>query len=183
MSTPSSPYPALLRPLDVGDYTIRNRVIMSALTRNRSKNTVPTDLMKEYYLQRAEGGGGLIVTEGTLITRQGTEWPNAPGIWDDKQVEGWKKIADAVHGAGARMYFGRVAHPDAPERKLAGQPVYTPSAVAARGGKFRHIPGSPGYVTPTEVDDPTILINQFKEAAINAKKAGFDGVERGLLAA
>ncbi|KAF4611021.1 hypothetical protein D9613_006475 [Agrocybe pediades] len=69
-------------------------------------------------------------------------------------------------------HVGRVAHPDAPKQKLAGQPVYAPSAVAARGGKFRHIPGSPGYVTSTEVDDPTILINQFKEAAINAKKAG-----------
>ncbi|KAF8958004.1 flavoprotein NADH-dependent oxidoreductase [Flammula alnicola] len=149
---------ALYEPIQIGNITLKNRVGMSALTRNRAENTYPIELMKE------------------------TEWYNAPGIWDDKHVAGWKDIVDAVHEAGGKIYaqlwhVGRAAHPDAPEQKLAGIPVYAPSAISARGGKFRNLPGKPGYVTPTAVDDPWVIINQFKHAAINAKKAGFDGVE------
>ncbi|KAF9459308.1 hypothetical protein BDZ94DRAFT_1268616 [Collybia nuda] len=173
---------ALLTPLKVGSITIRNRVGMSAMTRNRAPGTIPSDTMVEYYQQRAAGGAGLIVTEGILVSRQGTEWAHAPGIWNKEQVAGWKKITDAVHAAGSHIYsqlwhVGRVAHPDAPEQKLAGTPVYAPSAISARGGKFRHIPGQPGYVTPTAVEDPWTLVEQFKQAAVNSKEAGFDGVE------
>ncbi|KAF5311039.1 hypothetical protein D9619_008121 [Psilocybe cf. subviscida] len=176
----SAPTKALFTPLQVGDVTLKNRITMSALTRNRAPNTYPTDLMKEYYVQRASAG--LIVTEGVLIVHQGTEWPHAPGIWDDKHVEGWKNITDAVHEAGGKIYaqlwhVGRAAHPDAPEQKLAGTPVFAPSAISARGGKFRTIQGVPGYVAPTAVPDPWVIVEQFKQAAINAKKAGFDGVE------
>ncbi|KAG6836940.1 hypothetical protein H0H93_000830 [Arthromyces matolae] len=173
---------ALFTPLKVGSVTLRNRIAMSALTRNRAPATIPSDAMTEYYAQRADGGAGLITTEGVLITRQGTEWPFAPGLWSKEQVSGWKPIVDIVHAKGAAIYaqlwhVGRVAHPDAPEQKLAGTPVYAPSAISARGGKFRHIPGVPSYVTPTAVEDPSIIIAQFKQAAINAKEAGFDGVE------
>jgi 2,4-dienoyl-CoA reductase-like NADH-dependent reductase (Old Yellow Enzyme family) len=139
--------------------------------------------MKEYYVQRVLGGAGLIVTEGILITRQGTELQYAPGLWDSEHVTGWKKIVDAVHEAGGKIYaqlwhVGRVAHhSDAPEQKLAGVPVYAPSAISARGGKFRFLPGVPGYVTPTAVEDPWTIVEQYKKAAINAKEAGFDGVE------
>ncbi|KAF8882046.1 hypothetical protein CPB84DRAFT_1751013 [Gymnopilus junonius] len=170
----------LFTPLKLGDVTIKNRFTMSPLTRNRAENTYPTDLMREYYVQRADAG--LIVSEGILIVRQGTEWPHAPGIWDDKQVEGWKKIVDGVHEVGGKIYaqlwhVGRAAHPDMPQQKLAGTPVYAPSAISARGGKFRILPGIPGYVTPTEIDDPRKIIAEFKQAAINAKRAGFDGIE------
>ncbi|KAJ7453197.1 hypothetical protein FB451DRAFT_1281986 [Mycena latifolia] len=173
---------ALFAPLKLGSVTIPNRLGMSALTRNRSTDTVPNDVMKEYYVQRARGGAGLIVSEGVLITRQGSEWPAAPGIWNKDQVAGWKNITDAVHEAGSKIYaqiwhLGRISHPDAPQQVAAGVPVYGPSAISARGGKFRFIPGSPGYVKPTEIPDPIVLIAQFKEAAINAKEAGFDGVE------
>ncbi|KAJ6606263.1 flavoprotein NADH-dependent oxidoreductase [Mycena vulgaris] len=173
---------ALFTPLKLGSVTIPNRIGMSALTRNRSSGNVPNELMKQYYDQRALGGAGLIVSEGTLITRQGTEWPNAPGIWNQAQVEGWKKITDSVHVHGSKIYcqlwhVGRASHPDAPEQIAAGVPVYAPSTLSARGGTFRYLPGTPGYVTPTEIEDPTVLIALFKEAAINAKEAGFDGVE------
>ncbi|KAJ7491153.1 flavoprotein NADH-dependent oxidoreductase [Mycena latifolia] len=173
---------ALFSPLKLGSVIIPNRIGMSALTRNRSSATVPNEIMKEYYDQRALGGAGLIVSEGTLITRQGTEWQDAPGIWDQAQVEGWKKITDSVHAAGSKIYcqiwhLGRVSHPEAPEQLAAGVPVYAPSALSARGGKFRFLPGAPGYVTPTEIADPTVIIAQFKAAAVNAKAAGFDGVE------
>jgi len=178
----SESFKSIMTPLTIGDITIKNRVGMSALTRNRAPHTYPSDLMKEYYVQRVLGGAGLIVTEGILIVRQGTEWEHAPGIWDSEQVQGWKKIVDAVHEVGGKIYaqlwhVGRVAHPDAPEQKLAGVPVYAPSAIPARGGKFRFLPGTPGYVTPTAVEDPWIIVEQFKKAAINAKEAGFDGVE------
>ncbi|CAK5279451.1 unnamed protein product [Mycena citricolor] len=170
---------ALFTPFKLGTVTIPNRIGMSALTRNRSDHTVPNAVMLEYYVQRAKGGTGLIVTEGTLISRQGSEWPNAPGIFNQEQINGWKKIVDAVHAEGTKIYcqFGSGNHPDAPEQLAAGEPVWAPSAISARGGKFRLLPGVPGYVTPTEVPDPTILIAQFKQAAINAKAAGFDGVE------
>ncbi|KAJ7151605.1 hypothetical protein C8R46DRAFT_1197937 [Mycena filopes] len=175
--------PTLFSPLTLGSITIPNRIGMSALTRNRADvSTTPNEIMKEYYLQRAVGGCGLIVSEGTLVTRQGTEWPQAPGIWNKDQIAGWKAIVDAVHTTDTKIYcqvwhLGRASHPDAPEQITAGVPVYAPSAISARGGKFRHIPGTPGYVTPTEVEDPTTLIQLFKQAAINAKEAGFDGVE------
>ncbi|RXW15601.1 hypothetical protein EST38_g10254 [Candolleomyces aberdarensis] len=173
---------ALFNPLKLGSIVLPNRIMMSALTRNRARNTIPTDNLVEYYTQRARGGAGLIVSEGTLISRQGTEWQHAPGIWSAEQVAGWKKVTDAVHANDSFIYsqlwhVGRVGHPDAPEQKLAGTPVYAPSAISARGGSFRFLPGNPGYVTPTEVPDPNVIIEQFKQAAINAKEAGFDGVE------
>ncbi|KAJ7780328.1 hypothetical protein DFH07DRAFT_950370 [Mycena maculata] len=169
---------ALFTPLKLGGITIPNRLGMSAITRNRSSKTVPNEIMKQYYEQRAVGGAGLIVTEGTLITPQGTEWPDAPGIWNQEQIEGWKKITDAVHAPLVVNLFPALApHPEAPEQIAAGVPVYAPSAISAPGGKFRYLEGAPGYVIPTEIADPTVIIAQFKQAAINAKEAGFDGVE------
>ncbi|KAJ7451174.1 flavoprotein NADH-dependent oxidoreductase [Mycena latifolia] len=176
--------PSLFSPLKLGSMTLSNRIGMGAMTRNRADmSTVPNELMKEYYLQRAIGGAGLIVNEGTLITRQGTEWPQAPGIWSKEQIAAWKTIVDAVHTTDTKIYcqlwhLGRANHPDAPQQIIAGEPVYAPSAIPARaGGKFRFLPGAPGYVTPTEIEDPTTLIALFKQAALNAKEAGFDGVE------
>ncbi|THU90444.1 flavo protein NADH-dependent oxidoreductase [Dendrothele bispora CBS 962.96] len=173
---------SLFTPLKLGPNVARNRIFMSPLTRNRSVPTnVPNDLNVEYYRQRAKSAG-MIVTEGTLISQQGTEWPNAPGIWSKEHVDAWKKVTDAVHEEGGLIYIqlwhlGRSDHPDAPEQIASGQPVYGPSAIAARGGKFRHIPGQPGYVTPTEIDDPSTIIAQYKQAAQNAMEAGFDGAE------
>lgn len=114
---------ALFHPLDIGSVTMRNRVAMSALTRSRALDTIPNDIMAEYYGQRADGGVGHITTEGILISRQGfvdftsfwfiaqsqlfhfrTEWPFAPGIWNEEQVSGWKKVVDTVHAKGATIY-------------------------------------------------------------------------------
>ncbi|CAK5264023.1 unnamed protein product [Mycena citricolor] len=173
---------ALFSPLKFGDHVIRDRLAMAALTRNRSSDTVPNALMREYYVQRARGGAGLIVTEGCLVSRQGTEWENAPGIWSAEQVAGWKDIVDAVHAEGGKIYCqlwhaGRVCHPETRHQKASGEPVYGPSPIAAHGGKFRFLPGVPGYVTPTEVPDPATLIELFRLGALKAKDAGFDGVE------
>ncbi len=161
---------ALFQPLKLGPLTLKNRIFMSALTRSRSVPTnVPNAINVEYYKQRAQGGAGLIVSEGVLVTQQGTEWQNAPGIWNKEQVDAWKKVTDAVHDAGSVIFaqlwhcasirdwvvlitdqwftVGRVSHPNAPEQVAAGVPVYAPSALAARGGKFRFLEGEPGYVT------------------------------------
>ncbi|KIJ23425.1 hypothetical protein M422DRAFT_231647 [Sphaerobolus stellatus SS14] len=170
-------------PVALGAIELLNRNIMSAMTRNRSLPTsIPNDTNVEYYKQRAHGGAGLIVTEGILIVQQGTEWPHAPGIWTDEHVNGWKKVTDAVHAEGSKIvaqlwHCGRVSHPDMPEQIASGQPIWAPSAIAARGGKFRTLPGVPGYVTPVELPDPQVIIEQFRNAAIKAKEAGFDGVE------
>ncbi|KAK0206986.1 hypothetical protein DFS33DRAFT_1373108 [Desarmillaria ectypa] len=122
---------ALFQPLQLGSLTLKNRI------------------NAEYYKQRAEGGAGLIVTEGMLICQQGY---NAPGIWSREQAPEWAKITDVVHVGG----MGRTSHPDAPEQIASGQP---------------------GYVTPTAIDDPRKLLPIWRQAAINAKEAGFDGVE------
>ncbi|KAJ7589675.1 hypothetical protein C8J56DRAFT_826910, partial [Mycena floridula] len=173
----------LLEPITLGPVTLKNRTFMSAMTRSRSVPTnIPNDLNVEYYRQRS--GAGLIVTEGTLVAQQGSQWPNAPGIWNKEQVTAWKKVTEAVHAEGSVIYvqlwhLGRASHPDMPEQVASGTPVYAPSAIAAQGGKFRQLPGEPGYVTPTEIENPEILIGLFKAAAINAKEAGFDGVEHG----
>lgn len=113
---------ALFSPLQIGDFKIKNRITMAAFARNRAKDTYPTEVMKEYYVQRAKGGAGLIVTEAILVSRQGfvprlycplflvnrplyrTEWPHSPGLWEDTHVGLWKGIVDAVHDAGGLIY-------------------------------------------------------------------------------
>ncbi|GJE84576.1 alkene reductase [Phanerochaete sordida] len=182
-ATKSSLTSHLSVPLALGDLSMRNRNVMASLTRNRSVPTnVPNDLNLEYYVQRAKGGCGLILSEGALVVQQGSEYPHAPGIWNEEQARAWQKITDAVHEHGALMFcqlwhLGRVAHPDMPEQKAAGKPVPGPSAIKASGGKFRDLPGQPGHVVPTPVEDPWTIVEEFKNAAKMAQKAGFDGVE------
>ncbi|CAF1401207.1 unnamed protein product [Adineta steineri] len=161
-------------PLKLGPLELKNRVIMASLTRDR--NLVPGELQVKYYTQRA--GAGLILTEGTLIEQLGSEWSEAPGIYTDEQVAGWKKVVDSVHDHNGLIYLqlwhiGRVAHP----LLQNGRPNVGPSAIAAKGGKFRQLEGKPGYVTPQAIDDPEHYIALYKRAAERAKEAGFDGVE------
>ena len=100
------------------------------------------------------------------------------GIYTDEQVAGWKKVVDAVHALNGLMFLqlwhiGRVAHPLLQD----GRPNVGPSAIAARGGKFRQLEGKPGYVTPQAIDDPEHYIALYRRAAERAKEAGFDGIE------
>ncbi len=100
------------------------------------------------------------------------------GIYTDEQVAGWKKVVDSVHAHNGLMYLqlwhvGRVAHP----LLQNGRPNVGPSAIAAKGGKFRQLEGKPGYVTPQAIEDPEYYIKLYKRAAERAKEAGFDGVE------
>ncbi|CAF3525446.1 unnamed protein product [Rotaria sordida] len=166
--------PSYSTPLKLGPLLLKNRVIMASLTRDR--NRIPGPLQVEYYTQRA--GAGLILTEGTFIEELGCEWSNAPGIYTNEQVAGWKKIVDSVHARQGLIYIqlwhiGRVAHP----LLQNGRPNVGPSALAAKGGKFSQIKGEPGYVVPEAIKDPTFYISLYKQAAERAKEAGFDGVE------
>lgn len=131
------------------------------------------------YRQRA--GAGLLLSEAALVSKQGSEWPNAPGIYSEEHATGWRKVTEAVHGAGGIIFAqlwhtGRVAHPDMPLQKEVG-PVSAPSPISARGGKFRQLDNA-GYVAPVrEHPDPSLLVEEYKRAAKFAKEAGFDGVE------
>ncbi|KAF7983274.1 hypothetical protein HWV62_22916 [Athelia sp. TMB] len=174
------PLKALRQELTLGAVHLKNRVLMSSLTRSRSTPIdVANEFNVEYYRQRA--GAGLIFTEGTLVSKQGTEWPHAPGIYTEEHAAGWRKVTEAVHAAGGLIFaqlwhVGRVAHPDMPLQKEVG-PVSAPSPISARGGKFRQLDNA-GYVAPVkEHPDPSLLVQEFKRGAQFAKDAGFDGVE------
>ncbi|KAJ3021665.1 hypothetical protein HKX48_008044 [Thoreauomyces humboldtii] len=165
--------------LALGPSTLKNRLIMSPLTRNRG--VVSNSVNAEYYSQRS--GAGLIITEGTLIEPQGTEWIDAPGIYDSRTVRGWKATVSKVHEAGGLIFaqlwhLGRLCHP----LLQANLPNVGPSAIkaatdTASGHKFRQLAHDTGYVQPEAIEDPSVYAAVWKRAAENAKEAGFDGVE------
>lgn len=169
----------LFEPLTVGDLSLKNRIIMSPMTRTRANGIgrVPNELMKEYYVQRATAG--LIISEATSVSSLGVGYPDTPGIWSDEQTEGWKKIVESVHDAGGKMvlqlwHVGRVSDPVYHNGDL---PV-APSAIALNGNVNVLRPLRP-YVTPRALLTEEIpqIVEEFRKGAENAKKAGFDGVE------
>ncbi|SFU63092.1 alkene reductase [Pontibacter akesuensis] len=170
---------ALLQPIKLHDLELNNRVIMAPMTRSRADNegSVPNDLMVTYYRQRA--GAGLIVSEGSPISRQAVGYINTPGIYTQEQVEGWKKVTEAVHDEGGKIFLqlwhvGRMSHPDFHNGEL---PV-GPSAINPNDKSFTP-QGFKDTVTPRELAVPEIkqIVQDFKTAAKNAIEAGFDGVE------
>ena len=121
----------------LGPLALPNRVVMAPMTRNRAgAGNVPTALAAEYYAQRASAG--LIVTEATQVSPQGVGYPGTPGIHTDAQVEGWRRVTDAVHAAGGRIFLqlwhvGRISHPSL---QPGGALPVAPSAIAAEGEAF-----------------------------------------------
>lgn len=168
----------LIKPIQVGDLNLPNRVVMAPLTRCRaSAGRVPNALMAEYYAQRA--GAGLILSEATSISPQGVGYPDTPGIWSDEQVQGWKLATKAVHAAGGRIFLqlwhvGRISHPDF----LGGDLPVAPSAIAPQGHVSLLRPQRE-YVTPRALETSEIpaIVEAYRKGAENAKLAGFDGVE------
>jgi N-ethylmaleimide reductase len=169
----------LLTPALLGPYTLRNRVVMAPMTRNRAgEGLVPTETMVTYYRQRASAG--LILTEATQVVPQGIGYPNTPGIHTDAQVEGWKRVTAAVHEQGGRIFLqlwhvGRISHPSLqPDGAL---PV-APSAIAPEGSVFTY-QGLQPFVAPRalELDEIPGIVEAFAEGARRALAAGFDGVE------
>jgi 2,4-dienoyl-CoA reductase-like NADH-dependent reductase (Old Yellow Enzyme family) len=167
----------LLSPLKIGDLFLSNRMIMTALTRTRaSDDFVPTDLMLKYYSQRATAG--LIITEGTIVDRGGIGYANTPGIWSEEQVLAWRKIVNEIHSKRGKIFLqlwhvGRISH----SLFLDGQLPIAPSPIPAndyvslvRPKKAFEIPHA---LTTHEISK---VIEMFHHAAMNAKRAGFDGV-------
>jgi N-ethylmaleimide reductase len=170
----------LMQPFKLGDLTLPNRVVMAPLTRNRATHgsDVPSDLAATYYRQRSSAG--LIISEGAQVSQQGQGYVWTPGLYNDKQVEGWRRATDAVHQAGGRIFaqlwhVGRISHVSL--QPNGGAPA-APSAIRANTRTYLES----GFA---EVSEPRALetaeiagvVAYFANAAANAKRAGFDGVE------
>ncbi|SNR80691.1 alkene reductase [Hymenobacter mucosus] len=176
METAAQP---LLENYQVGTLTLKNRVVMASLTRGRATNPglVPTPLMAEYYAQRASAG--LLLSEGTWVNAHAIGFINVPGIYTPEQIEGWKGVTQAVHANGGLIFsqlghIGAASHPDF----FNGQLPAGPSAINPRTRSFT--PESfKDSLTPREFTAAEIkkTIQDYKQAAKNAKDAGFDGVE------
>ncbi len=169
---------SLFQPLTVGALTLRNRLVLAPLTRSRaSEGRVPNALMQDYYVQRASAG--LMITEATAITPSAVGYADTPGIWSDAQIAGWKKITDAVHAVGGLMvmqlwHVGRISDP----MFLNGELPVSASAIQP-AGHVSLVRPKKEYVTPRalETNEVKAIVQDYRQAAINAKAAGFDGVE------
>lgn len=170
--------PSLFDPIQLGAILCPNRIVMAPMTRGRAtREHVPTELMVDYYRQRASAG--LIITEATGISRQGLGWPYAPGIWTQAQMEGWKPVVEAVHEAGGRIvcqlwHMGRVVHPSF----LGGEPPVSASATMAPY-KAHTYEGRQAYAEarPLRLDEIPGVLADYSRAAAFAIAAGFDGVQ------
>lgn len=170
---------SLFEPFRLGNLTLPNRIVMAPLTRNRAAaGFVPGDLAPQYYAQRADAG--LLVTEASQISQQGQGYQDTPGIYSDAQVEGWKKVTDAVHAKGGRIFIqlwhvGRVSHTSL--QPNGGAPV-APSALTAASKTFVNN-GFAETSAPRALELSEIpgIVADYRRAAANAIKAGFDGVE------
>jgi len=171
-------YPHLFTPVKLGALTLPNRIIMAPLTRARTEvDHIPTDLMAEYYAQRASGG--LLIAECSMVMPGTSAFWTEPGIYSPEQIEGWKKVTDAVHAKGGRIFLqiwhgGRACHPALNDGKAA----VAPSAIAIADEV--HTPeGKLPYTVPhaLALQEIPSIVDAFKQGAKNAKLAGFDGVE------
>jgi N-ethylmaleimide reductase len=167
-------------PIDLSGTQLGNRIAMAPMTRSRAhgEGLTVTDSTVEYYGQRASAG--LIITEGIQPSVVGQGYPDTPGLHSAEQVAAWRKVTDAVHAKGGKifaqiMHAGRIGHPVLfPD----GQVSVAPSAVAAAGQLFTH-EGPKDFIAPRELsgDEVRAVVGEFVEASRNAIEAGFDGVE------
>jgi N-ethylmaleimide reductase len=169
----------LFEPAPLGPYRLANRIVMAPLTRSRAgDNDVPSPLAVEYYSQRASAG--LIIAEATQISPQGKGYAWTPGIYSDAQTVAWRRITDAVHARGGRIFLqlwhvGRISHPSL--QPHGALPV-APSAIRPEGKAFTE-QGFVPYVEPRALatDEIAGIVEDYRAAAKRALEAGFDGVE------
>jgi N-ethylmaleimide reductase len=170
----------LFTPTQVGPHKLSHRVVMAPLTRMRSDpGDIPSDLMIEYYTQRASKGG-LIISEATPVSTRGNGYAGAPGIYSDTQIAGWQRVTNAVHAKGGRIFqqlwhVGRQSHVDLQPN---GDAPVAPSAIAAEGyaySKRGEVPFS--MPRALELHEIPRIIEEFRSGAERALRAGFDGVE------
>ncbi|MDQ4140042.1 MAG: alkene reductase [Bacteroidota bacterium] len=169
----------LLTSYQLGSLNLKNRVVMAPMTRSRADNpdNAATALTAQYYEQRASAG--LIISEGTQVSPQGVGYINTPGIYSEAQVKGWQQVTEAVHAKDGKIFaqlwhVGRISHPDFHNGEL---PV-APSAINPNDKSYTPL-GFKDTVTPRalETHEVQAIVQDFKKAAANALKAGFDGVE------
>jgi len=169
----------LLKEIMMGDLHLKNRMVMAPMTRSRANNPEnrSTELQAKHYGQRSSAG--LIITCGSQISKDAVGYINTPGIYSKAQVDGWKLVTDAVHKREGKIFIqlwhvGRMSHPDFHN----GEPPLAPSAINPKSKTFTH-KGFQDTVTPRAmtIADIKQTIQDFKNAASNAMKAGFDGVE------
>ncbi|MEO7548068.1 MAG: alkene reductase [Ramlibacter sp.] len=173
----------LFDPVQAGSLQLPNRIVMAPLTRNRAPGAIPTDLMAQYYAQRASAG--LLITEATAISHQGQGYADVPGLYGTEQLDGWKRVTDAVHARGGRIvvqlwHVGRVSHVDL--QPDGGKPV-APSAITAQTKTYVIKEGAGSFVPTSEpraLDAGELpgIVHDFRHAARHAiTTAGFAGVE------
>lgn len=172
----------LFSPLRIGDRALEHRVVMAPLTRMRTlePGNAPTALNALHYGQRASRGG-LIIAEATQISPQGKGYPGTPGIHSDEQVAGWRGVVQAVHDKGGLIFLqlwhtGRISHSShRPDGALPVSASAIRPAGEAFGARFQRFP----YETPRELglDDIARTVDDYRQAAEHAQRAGFDGVE------
>ncbi|WP_175781958.1 alkene reductase [Burkholderia anthina] len=169
----------LFEPYSLGSVTLSNRIVLAPLTRNRAGDGfVPSEFAATYYSQRASAG--LLIAEATQISQQGQGYQDTPGIYTQEQIDGWRKVTDAVHAKGGRIFLqlwhvGRVSHVDLQDNGAA--PV-GPSAIRAETKTFVNN-SFIDVSTPRalELDELPGIVEDFRRGAANAIAAGFDGVE------
>jgi N-ethylmaleimide reductase len=175
--------PTLFDPVRAGDLQLANRVVMAPLTRNRAPGAIPTPLMAQYYAQRASAG--LLVTEATAISAQGQGYADVPGLYGSEQLDGWKRVTDAVHARKGKIvvqlwHVGRVSHVDL---QPDGQKPVAPSAITAKTKTYLIKDGVGSFAETSEpraLDASELpgIVHDFRHAARHAvTTAGFDGVE------
>lgn len=171
---------SLFDKIKIGNIPLNNRIVMAPMTRSRANAAgIPSELAIEYYQQRSSAG--LIITEGTSPSPNGSGYPRVPGIYTKEQIIAWKKITDAVHQNNGKiflqiMHVGRIAHP---LNKLPTAETVAPSAVKAAGKMYTDQSGLQDMAMPRELrtDEIPLVIEEYKQATKNAFEAGFDGVE------
>ena len=169
----------LFSPFQLSSLSLPHRIVMAPLTRMRAGvGNVPQEMNAQYYAQRASAA--LIITEATQISPQGVGYPHTPGIHSAEQIAGWKLITQAVHEREGRIFLqlwhvGRVSHPSLQPN---GELPVAPSAIAPEGMAATY-EGEQPFVTPRALETEEIpgIVEQYRQAAINAMEAGFDGVE------
>ena len=169
----------LFEPLKKGSLHYKNRIVMAPMTRGRSgAERVPNELMAEYYYQRSSAG--LLITEATVISEQGNGWIDSPGIYTPEMVAGWRKVTERIKPTGTPIFLqlwhcGRASHSDFHR----GEPPVSASAVKINGDSIHTPLGKKPYETPRALTEDEIqdTVNDYRKAAINAREAGFSGVE------
>ena len=170
---------AYLRPDQDGNLTLRNRIVLSPMTRARAGATrLPNKLMAQYYAQR--NSAGLLITEGVTISEEANGWSESPGIYTDQMTEAWKHTTSAVHEQGGAIFLqlwhtGRASH----SSFHRGKSAVAPSAIKINEPEIHTPTGKQPHEIPRALETSEIprVVDDYRRAALRAKEAGFDGVE------